>query len=255
MAHAVISSPFQACCRLSWKGEVSYSRQDLFMSKSNLSVKNLLPTGSPSEGSSAIRSSLDSASTDDFQGRYASGCLDPLCALSCPVHRDTYVQRWLEESVHEIVRNIQEAPFLQYVFDSKGRLCSSHRLKISKELLKNPDRWTGSPLRESLSKVDLDGIILVQKLEPECSSAYCLAEGFQSSNEESETVCRLQGEGAETNVWGVLVQARGVNANACYLLKTTRVSSSAGICTRYCLTRAKCFGPSYVHQLENAWLL
>ena len=64
-----------------------------------------------------------------------------------------------------------------------------------------------------------------------------------------------QGEGAETSVWGVLVQARGVPANACYLVKTTRVVSSAGMCTRFCLTRAKCFGPSPGYQLRNAWLV
>jgi hypothetical protein len=155
----------------------------------------------------------------------------------------------------QIVRNIQEAPFLQYVFDSKGRLGRSHRQKISNELLKNAGHWSESALREALSKADPDGVILVQKLDPGCPSACCLAEAFQLGDEESEMVCPLQGEGAETNVWGVLVQARGVHANACYLLKTTRVSSSAGICTRFCLTRAKCFGHSHVHQLEDAWLL
>lgn len=154
----------------------------------------------------------------------------------------------------QIVRNIQEAPFLHYVFDSKGGLGRSQRQKIPQDVLKNADPW--SPIRESLSKMDPDGVILVQKLEPSggCSSptACCLAEAFQSANgdeeeDEEERVCPLlQAGGAETNVWGVLVQARGVHTNACYLLKTTRVSSSAGICTRYCLTRAKCCGPSHM---------
>lgn len=167
----------------------------------------------------------------------------------------------------QIVRNIQEAPFLQYVFDSKGSLGCSRRQKISEEALKDANSW--SPFRDSLSKADPDAVILVQKMEPSGgrrSSASCLPEAFQLANEEeerdeerggeSERVCRvLQAEGAETNVWGVLVQARGVHTNACYLLKTTRVSSSAGTCTRYCLTRAQCCGASHIDQLESAWLL
>lgn len=150
----------------------------------------------------------------------------------------------------QIVNNIHEAPFLHYVFDSKGRLDRSHRQKISKELLKNSDNWFKSPLRESLSKVDPDAVIMVVMLEPGCPS-----EAFQSGNEETEKVSRLQTEGAETNVWGILVQGRGGHVNACYLLETTRVVSSAGIITWYSLTRAKCYGPSYLQQLQNAWLL
>jgi len=151
----------------------------------------------------------------------------------------------------QIVKNIQEAPFLQYVFDSKSKFRRSQRQKIPQD-----NYWPY--VRESLSKVDPDGVILVQKLEPGCASTCCLAEVLGGGGGGEEISCPLQqGEGAETNVWGVLVQARrGLHANnACYLLKTTRVSSSAGICTRYCLTRATCFGPSYVEQLENAWLL
>jgi len=137
---------------------------------------------------------------------------------------------------------------LQYVFDSKSRLNSrSQRQKITPE-----NYWPS--VRESLSEVDPDGVILVQKLGPGCAATCCLADG-----DGEEIVCPLHqaAEGAETNVWGVLVQARrGLqNNNACYLLKTTRVSSSAGTCTKYCFTRATCFGPSYVEQLENAWLL
>jgi len=171
----------------------------------------------------------------------------------------------------QIVRNIQEAPFLQYVFDSKGSLGRSRRQKISEDALKDANSW--SPIRDSLSQVDPDAVILVQRMEVpsgggrRSSSACCLPEPFQLTNdvqegdeegdeEREERVCRvLQAEGAETNVWGVLVQARGVHTNACYLLQTTRVSSSAGTCTRYCLTRAQCCGASHIDQLENAWLL
>ena len=150
----------------------------------------------------------------------------------------------------QIVRNIQEAPFLQYIFDSRSRFRRSQRQKLSQEFLGDSNYWPS--VRDSLTNVDPDGLILVQKLEPGCAATCCLAEVFG----DEQMVCPLQAEGAETNVWGVFVQARGLHgASACYLLKTTRVSSSGGACTRFCLTRATCFGPSHVQQLENAWLL
>jgi hypothetical protein len=162
------------------------------------------------------------------------------------------VERWVEESVHEIVKNIQEAPFLQYVFDSKSRHGRFKRQKIAQEVFENPSYWPS--VRESFSNIDApDGVILVQRLKTGEKKTCCLADAMQQGSE--QVVCPVEADGGETNVWGVLVQARGFHVNACYLLKTTRVTSSVGTCTRYCLTRATCFGPSYLEQLETAWLL
>lgn len=124
------------------------------------------------------------------------------------------------------------------------------RQKVSQDLFEKPDNWL--TIRDSLSEVAPDGIIFVQKLGHETKTSCCLGEYF--SSEQDVSACPLHSEGSGTDIWGVLVQARSVRMNACYLLKTTRVRSSAGVCTRFCLTRAKCFGPSQIAQLENVWL-
>ncbi|KAG0613852.1 hypothetical protein M758_6G134100 [Ceratodon purpureus] len=245
MACAVVCSSHHAARSLISASDVP--KQDFFLGKCDLSLSRAVPMRRSSVINAAVRSSLETST--DFGGRYSSACIDQPCALSCPVNRETNVERWVEESVHEIVRNIQEAPFLQYVFDSTSRFRRSQRQKLSQECFQDSNYWPS--IKESFSKADPDGVILVQKLEPGCSAACCLAEAFG----DEEMVCPLQAEGAETNVWGVFVQARGLHTSACYLLKTTRVSSPGGACTRYCLTRAACFGPSHVEQLENAWLL
>lgn len=252
-APAVCSSHLHSCAGASRLRTSDVPRLDFFSGKRDLSLNKVAPIRRPFEIIAAVRTSSE-ASTD-LHGRHSNACIDRPRAMSpamnCPVNSDTTcnVERWVEESVHEIVKNIQEAPFLQYVFDSKSRTCRSQRQKITQDHFQNPCYWPS--VRDSLSKVDPDGVILVQKLEPGCAATCCLA----GASGDEDIVCPLQAEGAETNVWGVLVQARGLHANACYLLKTTRVLSSAGICTRYCLTRAMCFGPSYVEQLKNAWLL
>jgi hypothetical protein len=152
------------------------------------------------------------------------------------------------------VKNIQEAPFLQYVFDNKGRLGRTNRQKVSQDLFDNAGYWPG--LQLSLSEASPDGIILVQKLDPASPvNSPWVDESSSTDGKGAPPLCPFQAEG-ETCVWGVLVQAKGVNRHACYLLKTTRLCSSFGICaTRYSLTKAKCFGPSQIEQLENAWLL
>ncbi|XP_073394756.1 uncharacterized protein [Physcomitrium patens] len=254
MVHAVTWNPLSnssAPCCCTGTSDVSLFKQNFLVSKGKPSLNKLVPMRRLPATNAAIRNSSE-ASTD-FQGRDTTASCGMPCAINCPINRDTNIQLWVEEFIPEIVKNIQEAPFLQYVFDSKGRPGRSQRQKIPRDLGKNPDFWP--PIREFLSRAAPDGVLLVQKMEPGCSPAFCLAREFQSGNHE-EIVCPFspsQG-GADTSVWGVLVQARGVHANACYLLKTTQVPSSAGICTRYCLTRAKCFGPSHVEQIENAWL-
>lgn len=254
---AVCSSQCAAGSRV-WTSDVP--RDDFFSGKRDLSLNKVAATRRKSSVINAAVRSFSEASTD-LNGRLLNARFDQPYAMSLAINRPVNtespcnVERWVEESVHEIVKNIQEAPFLQYVFDSKSRFSSrSQRQKITPE-----NYWPS--VRESLSEVDPDGVILVQKLGPGCAAATCcLAEASGGDDGREEMVCPLhqKAEGAETNVWGVLVQARGGlqnNNSACYLLKTTRVSSSTGTCTRYCLTRATCFGPSYVEQLENAWLL
>lgn len=83
------------------------SRQDFFLGLKRddvINVKNnLVPImRRPPIGSASIRSASSEASTG-FQDGRSHACFDQPCALSCPtVKRDTNVQRWMEESVHEV---------------------------------------------------------------------------------------------------------------------------------------------------------
>ncbi|CAA6663692.1 unnamed protein product [Spirodela intermedia] len=89
-----------------------------------------------------------------------------------------------------------------------------------------------------------DGVILVEELK---------------SEEEEPAVSSDEGGTADSSssskTWGLLVQGRGVDCAACYILNTCRVRSPSGFCTHFCLARAKCFGETAAAQLRNSWLL
>ncbi len=167
--------------------------------------------------------------------------------------------------VCQIVKNVDQAPFLQFVFETNNS--SSKRSKqqqVSQEVFEKPECWL--QLRDSLSRVSAppDGVIFVQRLDV---TSCCLEEEEEEKEDPAAAAaaaafgndrrwkCPLELNGSCTNIWGVVVQARSARASACYILKTTKVCSSAGLCTQFCLTRAKCFGPSIAAQLERVWLL
>jgi hypothetical protein len=165
---------------------------------------------------------------------------------------------WVEDAVFEIVKNVDQAPFLQFVFETNNS--SSKRSKqqqVSQEVFEKPECWL--QLRDSLSRVSAppDGVIFVQRLDV---TSCCLEEeedpaAATAFGNDRRWRCPLELNGSCTNMWGVVVQAQSASASACYILKTTKVCSSAGLCTQFCLTRAKCFGPSIAAQLERVWLL
>jgi len=156
---------------------------------------------------------------------------------------------WVEDAVFEIVKKVDEAPFLQFVFETQNISERPKWQRVSQELFEKPDLWP--ELRDSLSEAAPDGVILVHRLDV---TGCCLMDPTALRNDKGWK-CPLELDGSNTDVWGVLVQARSAHANACYILKTTRVCSSTGVCTQFCLTRAKCFGPSFAAQLEKVWLL
>jgi hypothetical protein len=149
----------------------------------------------------------------------------------------------------QIVKKVDEAPFLQFVFETQNMSERPKWQRVSQELFEKPDLWP--ELRDSLSEAAPDGVILVHRLDV---TGCCLMDPTALRNDKGWK-CPLELDGSNTDVWGVLVQARSAHANACYILKTTRVCSSTGVCTQFCLTRAKCFGPSFAAQLEKVWLL
>ena len=82
-----------------------------------------------------------------------------------------------------------------------------------------------------------DGVIFVEQIE-----------GDDEESDEKEEVSRA---------WGIVVQGQGCGlAPACYLLKTSKVSSGLGLkCTHFCLVKVKSFRETALSQLKNCWLL
>jgi hypothetical protein len=141
------------------------------------------------------------------------------------------VERWMRESIAEIVRHVGEAPFLVHLFSGgEGERVTVRREPAAPESW--PDvrrRWGPGGARRP------DGIILVEQVASDGGGASAASE-------------------AARQVWGLVVQARGMERASCYVLSTCRVRSSAGFCTHFCLARAQCFGDPVELQLRNAWL-
>ncbi|KAK1296133.1 hypothetical protein QJS10_CPB15g01625 [Acorus calamus] len=150
---------------------------------------------------------------------------------------------WLRNSISEIVRNIGEAPFLVQVFandseEETSASSSSSVVRLEREVAL-PERWPSIKKRWEGRDRMPDGIILVEEIK-EDEDADCDGEG---------------GDDGSRRTWGVIVQGRGGSCVACYILNTTRVPSTMGCCTHFCLIRAKCFsGDTANVQLMKAWL-
>lgn len=179
-------------------------------------------------------------------------CVDGLtCAeemKTCPPVTSEKLEEWMRDSVIEIVKHIQEAPFLHYVFDRKSSSKSLKKPRDYADMFGKVDSW--ARIRNSVRDISPDAVILVQKLnqdispESEEENVPCNGNGRHSTDQQGRTA-----------VWGLLIQGRGVGVSACYILKTTQIASTFGYCTSFSLTRAKCFGPTPHTQLTNSWLL
>lgn len=159
------------------------------------------------------------------------------------------LHQWMTESVMEIVRHIREAPFLYYIFERNVPSTTPKRQRVPQDVLKEAEGWPN--LRNLLRNVLPDGVILVKRLDE-----YSNANEYLTASENG-TGNEMQGfdKAGCTNIWGLLIQGRGVGVNACYILKTTEVMSTHGYCTQFCLKKAKCFGASPRNQLTQSWLL
>ncbi|XP_042495911.1 uncharacterized protein LOC122075015 [Macadamia integrifolia] len=151
---------------------------------------------------------------------------------------------WMRDSVSEIVKKIEEAPFLVHVFSSKknGKNKVTHldREKgAAKEWPFIKRRWEEREERGEYSTPD--GIILVEELKDE--------------NEEEDGERR--DDESRTRAWGIVIQGRGLNCSpVCYILETCRVGSpSIGFCTHFCLVKAQCHGETALQQMKKSWLL
>ncbi|KAL2510752.1 hypothetical protein Adt_16352 [Abeliophyllum distichum] len=150
------------------------------------------------------------------------------------------LDRWVKDSAVEIVSNLDEAPFLVHVYTPTTGIKLVREKAMAEDWPFIKKRWEGgSPTP--------NGIILVEEL----------------SNQESELESEPDKEMLEINdqsrsstkAWGILIQGKGINCTACYLLKTCKVQSVAGFCTHFCLVKVDCFVQHADILLQKMWLL
>lgn len=144
------------------------------------------------------------------------------------------LDRWMRESVVEIVKNLKEAPLLVQVFPKSATMTTEKRMVVE-DWPAVKERW------ESGETPVPEGVIFVEELDGDTAE---------------------DGGGERTTrAWGVVVQGKGVGCGpVCYLLKTCRVGSGPGngmgICsTHFCLVKVNDFRETVQSQLKNIWLL
>ncbi|XP_010558045.1 PREDICTED: uncharacterized protein LOC104826832 [Tarenaya hassleriana] len=139
------------------------------------------------------------------------------------------MDRWMKESVVEIVKNLVHAPLLVQVYGGGGAVVAK------------AEEWEAVKGRWVKGETELpEGMIFVEELD----------------GGESPEGCGCGGEG--TRAWGLVVQGKGSETGpVCYLLKTTRVSGSdPGMGSiHFCLVRVSSFTETTESQLRNCWIV
>ncbi|KAL2897896.1 Tetrahydromethanopterin S-methyltransferase subunit A 2 [Bienertia sinuspersici] len=146
--------------------------------------------------------------------------------------------RWMKESVGEIVKNLREAPLFVHVYGGGG---PDTRLKAERAVAEDWSHLKGKWVKGE--EPSPEGIILVEELK----------------EDDVEILEEDEGQSGDcTKAWGVLIQGKGEDGGvACYLLKTSRVGcGNLGLfCTHYCLVRVKNFRETAQSQLTSCWLV
>ncbi|OAY73298.1 hypothetical protein ACMD2_24306 [Ananas comosus] len=190
-----------------------------------------------------------SQSSASLLGPIAPRCVDRVEEEKREPVSNEDLDMWMRDSIQEIVRNIGEAPFLVHIF-SGGRGGSGRKggVRLEKEKA-SPDSWPQITRRWDREGGTPDGVILVEAIEEE-----------EEDEERGPLLppptppCAAAGPNSACKTWGLVVQGRGMDCAACYVLNTCRVRSSVGFCTHFSLVRAKCFGEAIESQIRNAWL-
>ncbi|CAH8382144.1 unnamed protein product [Eruca vesicaria subsp. sativa] len=143
------------------------------------------------------------------------------------------LDRWMKESVTEIVKNLSEAPLLVHLYEEKGTV-----------VVMKAEEWAAVKGRWERGEAEMpEGIIFVEQL---------------GAAEEESCGCGFEGDDG-TRAWGLVVQGKGVECGpVCYLLKTTRVGSGSGLsmrCTHFCLAKVSSFRETAESQFRNCWLV
>lgn len=184
----------------------------------------------PSQGQVRVASSARC-----FPGKaMAVKCSGGTAALEVRTEPEKF-DRWMKESVGEIVKNLREAPLFVHVYGGPDT-----RLKAERAVAEDWNHLKGKWVKGE--EPSPEGIILVEELK----------EGDVGVFEEDE------GQNRDcTKAWGVLIQGKGEDGGvACYLLKTSKVGcGNLGLfCTHYCLVRVKSFRETARSQLTSCWL-
>lgn len=159
-----------------------------------------------------------------------------------PPPTEEKLDEWMKQSIIEIVRHIQDAPFLHYVFDNKQS--AIRRWQKVPSTRTRTESW--GMLRNCITRICPDGMIYVQKLNSECKCENC-------------NITRrgdVQEEAGSTDLWGLVIQGRGGGFTGCasYILKTTQIVSPNGCWTQFSLVRAECFCECPSIQFIRSWL-
>lgn len=143
--------------------------------------------------------------------------------------------RWMRESVGEIVKNLEEAPLFVHVYGGSGTTLKTEKA-VAEEWAQLKGKWVKG------EEPSPEGIILVEELKEDDVGIF----------EEDEGQI-----GDCTKAFGVLIQGKGDEGGvACYLLKTCKVGcGNLGLfCTHYCLVKVKSFRETAKSQLTKCWL-
>lgn len=167
------------------------------------------------------------------------------------------LDQWMKQSIIEIVKHIQDAPFLHYVFDIEQSPSARRWQKVpastnyisqeQEQEQEQEESW--GILRNCITRICPDGMIYVQKLNSECKCENCNT-AIARRGSESEL------EQSSTELWGLVIQGRGGGFSGCssYILKTTQIVSPNGCWTQFSLVRAKCFCECPSTQFIRSWL-
>ncbi|OWM87344.1 uncharacterized protein LOC116189366 [Punica granatum] len=194
-------------------------------------------------GNGAISISRDPRRNDPkFPGSWIEGGGDGDSESRAVANRR--MDEWMTTSVSEIVKKLPEAPlFVQVRERDQGGGRRFFDLKVEKEV--GAGHWDAVRAEWEKGETSLpEGVIFVEELV---------------DNEEKSDDVRIDDDGERINqIWGIIVQGKGANCGvpACYLLKTTRVSSGLGFCAvHFFLTRVKNFREKAKTQLDKCWLV
>ncbi|KAI5066083.1 hypothetical protein GOP47_0018707 [Adiantum capillus-veneris] len=236
----------------------SYSRIAIPKSPCSLSARVAFPKVScknfPSVASNTIdRLDLTCARSHETLLKHSALALNQTPVDSC--NRSSFSARWIEDCICEIVRHIHEAPFMQMLVNhedtSTVTLTQRQRVPIG-DALSADEKWR--EMKSHLGEASPDAVILVDDLCNSYIEGCNVEEGLEKQNRGvnlGHKEARIDG----THLWGVFLLGKTITESACYILETTSVASSFGMCTRFCLTKAHCFGPSFSDQIQNSWLL